>query len=152
MTHNLNDIPTYKRALVQIVAYRVIQSRVNELLRTYDLITTQWIILGYLNEHQKAWQFSEIANLLHVENPLVSRLMQPLLDEKLISVQVPEADKRAKLAEITDKGKVLVSELEPKLAAHLEPLTVHVGEVSMTQYFNVLNKIANNEHIVNQVN
>lgn len=147
MTHTLNDIPTYKRALVQIVAYRVIQSRVNELLRTYDLITTQWIILGYLNEHQKAWQFSEIANLLHVENPLVSRLMQPLLDEKLISVQVPEADKRAKLAEITDKGKVLVSELEPKLAAHLEPLTVHVGERSMTEYFNVLNEIANREYI-----
>ena len=93
-----SKLTTYQKARLQVVGYRAIQSEVSELLNKYDLNTSQWIILGWLYDNVEGLRITAIAEILEVEVPLITALMQPMERAKLVSLKVDAADRRDRSA------------------------------------------------------
>jgi DNA-binding MarR family transcriptional regulator len=129
---------TYQKARLQVVGYRAIQARVNGLLGRYDLNTSQWIILGWLHDNPQGLRVTSIAEVLDVEVPLVTALVQPLEALELVSLRIDPEDRRAKLVSLTRKAARLVPKLEAELTEHLQRFerAVHPGD--MDRYFHAL--------------
>lgn len=138
MEHKLT---TYQRARLQVVAYRVVQTIVGEVLAPYDLNTSQWVAIGYLSDAPGGLRVSAIADLLRVETPLVTALMQSLRAQAVITATTDKRDKRAKLLRLTDKGRQLVREIEPVLAERLDTLDAGLTPDDVRVYFAVLQQI-----------
>lgn len=133
---------TYEGALLQVTSYRLLQSAANALLSQYEIVTAQWIILGYLYEQAEPQRFSDLARMLRVENPLVTRLMEYLVAQEWVQVSTAQNDKRTKLAVITDKGRLLVDEIEVRLYRHLHEAFAGLSMQELERYFDTLEKIA----------
>jgi DNA-binding MarR family transcriptional regulator len=129
---------TYQKARLQVVGYRAIQGRVTELLSDYGINTSQWVILGWLYDHPGGLRVSALGDILEVETPLITALMQPLQEEDLLELNPDPTDGRAKLATLTDKAKRLVPELEQLLAAHLKHFEAAIGAADAQTYFAAL--------------
>jgi DNA-binding MarR family transcriptional regulator len=133
-----SDHKTYHKARLQVVGYRSIQARVNELLNGYALNTSQWIILGWLYDNPQGLRISALAEVLDVEVPLVTSLVQPLQAMDLVILRIDPEDRRAKLASLSTAGSKLVPEIEAELAAHLQPFDRSLKPGEMEQYFSAL--------------
>lgn len=131
-------LTTYQKARLQVVGYRAIQTEVTELLGQYELNTTQWIILGWLYDNPAGMRITAVAEVLEVEVPLITALMQPLQRNKLISLKPDPTDRRAKLATVTKAGVGLVAKLEPAMAAQLAVFDNSIKSSEMDSYFNAL--------------
>lgn len=131
-------LTTYQKARLQVVAYRVIQAIVGEVLAPYGLNTSQWVTVGHLSDAPKGLRVSAIADILRVETPLVTALTQSLQARDIITAEVDERDKRAKLLRLTDKGNKLVAEIEPVLASRLDALDTGLTPDDVRAYFTTL--------------
>jgi DNA-binding MarR family transcriptional regulator len=131
-------LTTYQKARLQVVGYRAIQSEVSELLSQYELNTSQWIILGWLYDNPSGMRITAVAEILEVEVPLITALMQPLQRNKLIVLKTDVSDRRAKLATLTKAGVALVAKLEPAMAAQLAAFDSSIKSSEMDSYFSAL--------------
>jgi DNA-binding MarR family transcriptional regulator len=134
-------LTTYQQARLQVVAYRVIQAIVGEVLAPYSLNTSQWVTIGYLSDVPEGLRVSAIADLLRVETPLVTALTQSLQKNGMITSETDERDKRAKLLRLTDKGREVVKEIEPILTERLDALDAGLTPEDVRTYFTVLQRV-----------
>lgn len=144
----VKELTTYQKARLQVVGYRAIQSEVHQILRKYDLNTSQWIILGWLYDNVEGLRITAVAEILEVEVPLITALMQPMQQAELVSLKTDPSDRRAKLATLTAKGVNLVKELEPALEKHMAIFDTSIKRSDMDTYFNALQSFiyASNRH------
>lgn len=138
-----HDLPTYRKAILQIVAYRRIQLLVGAALKRFQLNTTQWIVLGLLNDSPKGMRVTDVAKALHVEMPLITTLAQALISAGLLESVAHARDKRAKLLHITDDGKTKVKEVEEFLDGYLAAFRGQIDSNDIDQYFALLEKFMN---------
>lgn len=139
-----NDLTTYQQAQLQVVGYRTIQSRVNEVIAEYGINTSQWIMLGWLHEHKDELRITYFAEILNVETPLVTALLQDLLTSKYVQVKQDSQDRRAKIVSLTKSGSDLVPNVEQALHSALEPLIRGIKKADLSTYFSVLRAIMQN--------
>ena len=129
---------TYENARLQVVGYRAIQNRVNELLSEYDMNTSQWIILGWLYDHPGGLRVTALGEVLEVETPLITALLQPLQARGLVRLNADPTDGRAKLTTLSKKGTQLVPKLEKQLTNHLQHFEASISPAEMRTYFMAL--------------
>ncbi len=79
------------------------------------LSQSQMMSLFYLHRHQGA-AIKDLANHLGISNPAVSQLIEKLVRSELVTRIDNPSDRRGKLLELTEKGKVVVS--DAKYAHH----------------------------------
>ncbi len=132
------ELTTYQKARLQVVGYRAIQAEVSELLTQYELNTSQWIILGWLYDYVDGLRITAIAEILEVEVPLITALIQPLERAGLVMLKIDPSDRRAKLATLSKGGVELVKKLEPALHKHLAVFDNSVKRAEMENYFSTL--------------
>jgi MarR family transcriptional regulator for hemolysin len=135
-----DKLTTYQQARLQVVGYRAIQAEINEILNRYDLNTSQWVILGWLHEHPAGQRITALADILGVETPLITALMQPMQQSDLVALKTDTSDRRAKLATLTAKGVGLVAKLEPALARQLAKFEKSLSSGELENYFHVLER------------
>lgn len=133
-------LTSYQKARLQVVGYRLIQARVNELLSEHGINTSQWIIMGWLHDHPKGLRVTALAEILNVETPLITSLLQPLHGAGHITLRTDPADKRAKLAQLSGAGSKLVPELERAMLAHLSLYDQALSPAEMSTYFSALER------------
>jgi MarR family transcriptional regulator for hemolysin len=138
------SLPSYKKANLQMVAYRRIQSAVSSLLARFHLNTTQWIMLGLMSESTNGLRVTDMARALQVEMPLITTTAQTLISAGLMSSVAHSRDKRAKMLMLTPKGKQRVSEVEQYLQNGLDKIEQDVDPKELNVYFKMLQKIALN--------
>jgi DNA-binding MarR family transcriptional regulator len=131
-------LTTYQKARLQVVGYRAIQTEVTELLSHYELNTSQWVIIGWLYDNPAGMRITAMAEILEVEVPLITALVQPLQRNKLIQLKTDVSDRRAKLATLTKAGFVLVTKLEPAMAAQLAIFDSNIKSSDLDSYYNAL--------------
>jgi DNA-binding MarR family transcriptional regulator len=136
-------LPTYRKAILQIVAYRRIQLLVGAALKRFQLNTTQWIVLGLLHDSPKGMRVTDVAKALHVEMPLITTLAQALISAGLIESVAHTKDRRAKMLLLTEAGKAKVDEVEEYLDGYLEVFRGQINEDDLEQYFILLEKFMN---------
>lgn len=134
------SLSTYQKARLQVVGYRAIQSRVTELLSDYGINTSQWVIMGWLYDNPGGLRVTALGEILEVETPLITALLQPLQGEELVELNTDPTDGRAKLATLTTGGKQLVPKLETQLTAHLQHFEASIGTQAMGDYFAALER------------
>lgn len=133
-------LTSYQKARLQVVGYRSIQARVNELLSEHGINTSQWIILGWLHDHPKGLRVTALAEILNVETPLITALLQPLRGAGHITLTTDPTDKRAKLARLSTAGAKLVPSLERDMMAHLSLYDRALSADEMSTYFEALER------------
>jgi DNA-binding MarR family transcriptional regulator len=129
---------SYEKARLQVVGYRTVQNRISELLSEYGINTSQWVILGWLFDNPAGLRVTALGEVLDVETPLITALLQPLQTDKLVSLNTDPTDGRAKLATLTEKGEELVPQLEKRLTEHMKPFDDSISEADMRSYFQAL--------------
>ncbi len=133
--------PTYQQAWLQTVAYRGIRDVVGSALKAHGINTAQWIILGLLGGGSERLRITDLARQLRVEDPLVTNLVRALVTAELVKSSPHRRDKRARVLELTTKGKKLIENVEPKLAKALAPVEACASPADWETYFAVLEDI-----------
>lgn len=134
-------LSTYNAGLLQGKAYRVLNDKLSLTLKPFNLSVTEWKILGQLYDHQSL-QLNEIARILDVEPPLITKLIDAMEHKKLVIKNSEESDKRVKMASISDQGKKLIPIIEKKVKICLKELLEGVNIVELITYAKVLKNIA----------
>lgn len=143
-------IPTYKSGILQVKAYRILQARVSKTLGTFQLNPTEWSILGLIFENNNGIRHSELAKMLQVETPLITMLVNGLVEKELVERHNHPTDKRAKLLFVTQKSKTLIPQVEKVLSETLLQLLNGLTQKDMTIYKKVLEVIVTNASLVKE--
>lgn len=139
-----NVLPTYKKMMMQVVAYRRIRGIVSNVLRRFDLNTTQWMILGVLYESTTGLRITDIARSVEVEVPLITRLARTLKAAGLIENRPSLKDKRAKPLGLTEQGQAMIARVERELANRTERIEEGVSSREVETYFKTLGTFMDN--------
>ncbi len=132
----------YNAGLLQGKAYRTLSIHLTSTLSPFVSVP-EWKLLGQLKEHGNM-KLAKLAELLSVEAPLVTSLVDSLEKKKLVKRTNDREDKRAKVIEGTKKGIALVDELEPKVKAEMRSLLRGVDKDDFEGYMRVLEIIVKN--------
>ena len=136
--------PTYKSSLYQVKANRILREIVTRALAPFSLTATQWAILGQLSESKDGMRLSEMAEVLGVEAPLVTTLIDQLVIKNLVEKHAHPRDKRAKLLFLTRKGQDLLPQVEIVLDEKLRKAVLGTTPEEVLSYFKVLEVIVKN--------
>ena len=92
-------------------ATRVIQNLFDEAFKPLGLEGTQYTVLGHIFVHGPI-SLSKVADLMHVDRTTLARNLSPLERKGLIEIK-PGSDKRAKIINVSGKGKEVLAEALP---------------------------------------
>lgn len=144
MKRGAGDLPTYKKAMIQVAAYRRIRNAVNAVLNHFDLNATEWMILGVLYESATGMRITDIASVVDVEVPLVTRLSRALLKNGLIQAVPARRDRREKPLSLTQRGQRVISEVEQALTNSNRQLEAGLSKQDVSAYFATLGTFMRN--------
>ncbi|MEO6508920.1 MAG: MarR family transcriptional regulator [Patescibacteria group bacterium] len=133
----------HETGLIQGRAYRLLEIHLTKLLEKYDLLIPEWKLLGQLSLHNKI-RPAELAALLGVKRPFITRLMQSLTEKKLLDSKVEKLDKRAQSITLTSKAEKMLEEIEIDVKKYLQDMFKGVSIVEIGIYVRVLMKIIEN--------
>ena len=92
-------------------ATRVIQNLFDEAFRPVGLEGTQYTVLAHIFVHGPI-SLTKVADLMHVDRTTLARNLAPLEKKCLVEIK-PGSDKRAKIINITDRGKEVLTQAYP---------------------------------------
>jgi DNA-binding MarR family transcriptional regulator len=142
--NDYRPFPSYKKAMMQVVAYRRIRGVIAAVLRRFELSTTQWMILSVLYESTTGLRITDIAHSVEVEVPLITRLSRTLKAAGLIENKAGLKDKRAKPLGLTVQGQAMITRVERELAQRTVRIEAGVSSRELDTYFKTLGTIMNN--------
>jgi len=137
------SVTSYRAGLIQGKAFRGLNTHMSATLQPYDISIPEWKALGLLSETSDM-NLSTLAELLDVEAPHVTNIIQVLEKKKLVRKISNPNDHRAKLVVATSTGKELIKKIEPEVRATLKHLLGNVSKLEMLTYWRVLNSIISN--------
>ena len=119
--------------------YRPFINQINLVLEQYGLYSSQWGLLRILLE-QGPQSYGDIAHLLYIEKPSVTKLVQKLIEMELVIIGVGK-DKREKIVHLTEQGENTIAMIQNELKPILKKVLagVSIGEIETAMH--VLEKI-----------
>src|SRR5690625_7065241 len=84
------------------IVYRLLTSKLNELLGEYELSYSLWQIIFHVKNNGPS-TLAAISDYFNIERPSVTRTVQRL-EEKQIIKQIPGKNKREKMIQLTELG------------------------------------------------
>lgn len=132
--------------LLEGKSYRIFTTRVTNVLQPHNLTTPEWKLLGQLVDHG-TMKLASLADLLSVEAPLVTSLVDGLEKKKLVKRTNDMNDKRAKVLEITPKAQKLLETVEPEMRLLLKDLTNGLKKDDIEVYVRVMEQMIANDKV-----
>jgi DNA-binding MarR family transcriptional regulator len=130
----------YEVEFLQWQASRAIEQVLENVLIAYQISVSEWRLLGLILK-QGELQATEIAMMMGVKLPLVTRTIGNLRRKKWITVLPHAKDKRIKRIFISQIGKEKLQELEKSVSVSLRRSFRGVSKEEMSMYTEVLTKI-----------
>lgn len=118
---------------------RLLNQRMNEKLKEYDLYTSQWAIL-YCLYMKGAMTQTDIWKYLNVEAPTVTRTITRL-QQKGWLIRQPGSDKRQRIVKITEEAKIQLDELVEVVRNYEDEQIFDLTEEDEQQLRQLLDKI-----------
>lgn len=135
---NNYKLPTYKQALLEMVSYRNIRARVNQVLEIHQLNSTQWIILGLVGDHPNQMRVTDIARIIQVEGTFITNLVAELVKMGYVKLEKHPNDKRAKILGLTPDIMSKMQVIEQELTKQLGTFDAGTSPEERQLYFKVL--------------
>ena len=107
-------------------ATRAVSRMYDDFLRDEGLNITQFSLLRVIRT-EKELSISTLGRYMVMDRTSITRALAPLERDGLIDTQ-PGADKRIRIVSVTNKGRKLVEEAEPKWRQAQEALIETIGE------------------------
>ncbi len=136
----------YLSGILQGKAYRILQNNLTEALLPFNISIPEWKILGLL-QIEKGLKITTIADILDVESPLVTRLINTLEKNELVQKEQNKKDKRIMTIVSTHKGKKLIQDSDSAVRNALGILLKGISAEEMEIYKKVLETIVENGQI-----
>lgn len=132
-----------EKAFLNIVATsNWITREVSQLMSEYGLTIAQYNVLRILRgSHPDALTCGEIRDRLLDRTPDVTRLLDRLEENDLITRSRYEKDRRVMKVNITEKGLTLVDSMDDDVTAIVERLNRHLSEDERTELSHLLTKM-----------
>lgn len=140
-TNTLQTIPTYHAGMLQAKAYRTLRQRMSQGLAIHKLSMQEWAVLGHVVASARLPQ-AQVAEILGVESPLATTLVNSLEKKGLVARTSDLADRRAKVITATAKGKAKAGAVENDLRGDLREWLGDISRRDLYTYVKVLQKIA----------
>ena len=125
-----------------ILTYRPFETQLNEKLATHHLHRTEWSILYYLVTSE-SMTLVEIAKLLSVEKPNVTRTMKGLAERGYVEAKTGQ-DKREKHMIVTTKGMEIYNEIRITVDAFEQQMLAGIPEDEQLAFIQTMQKIRGN--------
>lgn len=134
-----------KKALLNLVfTQNIVSERLNEIFRNFEISAEQFNVLRILNG-----QKGKPANMFLIQERMLAktsnttRLVDKLLQKKLVTRNVCPANRRKIEVEITTEGKILLTQMDPKInhteeifASNLTPSELAQLNILLEKYRN----------------
>ena len=125
-----------------ILTYRPFETQLNEKLATHHLHRTEWSILYYLVTSE-SMTLVEMARLLSVEKPNITRTMKSLIEQGLVEAR-PGKDKREKHMVVTAKGLEIYKEVRETVDVFEQRILNGIPEDEQLVFIRTMKKIRGN--------
>ena len=123
--------------LAKIKTNRETRKVIADCLKKESLLLSHWLLLGVVATDKRK-SMSEIADMLEVKLPLVSRYVKELKSRGLVKVISDDQDKRTKYVIITQEGADLLQKIEPDIKVALKQWLSHIPREHVDIYINVI--------------
>lgn len=133
----------YNVSVLHGKSYRIMNAMISEILLPYNISLPEWKLLGQLVENGNM-KLAKLAELLGVEAPLVTSLVDRLEQKGLVIRTSDLQDKRAKVLEGTPKAAKMLNTIEPKVQSQMQLLVRDVTDEELSTYCKVLEAIVKN--------
>ena len=143
---SLGSITTYSSGVLQAKAHRLLNRKMAEFLRPYDITCMQWFIIGLVYDAgPKGLRLSDLMRQLDTTLPFITNSLNLLESKRIVQKQAHPTDNRTKIVTIRSSYRPTVAKTEADLRAHLRELLYDNDEISpqeLQAYISVLIKIA----------
>ncbi len=102
--------------IVQGIIQQLMTTRKNKMFKKLALTTSEFSILSHFSHNPKrSWTVSELAEVMEMNQPGITKLVAHLIEKLALSVHVDKFDKRKRHLLITQQGLRLCTEVMEKL-------------------------------------
>ena len=99
---------------------------------------------------REEWTTTQLAQVLPVKAPRISRVVSKMVDRGLMRRQRPRNDRRIVFLTLTDEGRALTLELHRRVQAYDARLSEGVSEEEMAVFVSVASKVVANYSLLAQ--
>ncbi len=138
---------TYRIGLLQSKAQRILHECTTKYLKNLKISPINWAFLGIVNDHEDGIRPSEAAEILGVEAPFITSMINDLRKKGLIADKSHPEDNRVKMVQLTQKGRKFVESTESQLRTQMKVLVKDISPKEFADYLYVLKKIIDNSEI-----
>ncbi len=125
--------------LQMLKATRLVEGALRERLRSrYDTTLPRFDVLSALHAHPEGMKMSELSQYLVVSNGNVTGVVDRLVLDGFAERGAVEADRRAFLVRITDKGRTLMDEMAAEHLAWVDELLADVSEADTARAISIM--------------
>jgi MarR family transcriptional regulator for hemolysin len=143
------SLPSYTSSILLTKAYRIIRTTAYDCLDKHGINATQWSILGLVHEAKNGITLSVVADNLGVKKPLITLLVDGMVERDMVERKPNKDDSRSKLLFMKPNGKKLIKTMETEIQNGFQPLFDGVSDHSFSVYTSVLEAIIKNEGLKN---
>lgn len=133
-------LPVHKRALLNtIYTGNWIVDEINSVLKPYDISSQQFNVLRILKGREgEATNLSTIQERMIAKNSNATRLVDKLINKKLVKKQICLSNKRKVEIYITDKGRIFLEEINNAVECKEKNITQSLSEKQLENLSNLL--------------
>lgn len=143
--HKLEVITTYRSGVLQAKAHRLLNRKMAEFLRPYDITCMQWFIIGLVHDAGPAGiRLTDLMQQLDTTLPFITTNVNMLEAKGAVEKHAHATDNRTKMVSIRPLYRPTVKSIEEKLRQHLRQLLYANDAISREElqvYMRVLSKI-----------
>jgi DNA-binding MarR family transcriptional regulator len=137
------QLTTYQAVISQSRAYRALREFMADYLKTHNLTVTEWLVIGCVIDHgHKGARISDLANVLGVELPVITNLVNKAVAAKWLERVVDPNDKRAKRVVISAQGAETACIIEGVLRKNTKNWINGVDRQDFNGYFAVVSAMS----------
>jgi MarR family transcriptional regulator for hemolysin len=139
--------PTIHRSgILQWQAYRALEERLDSALRAQGLSAPEWKTLGVIFDAcEEGIRPLQIAALLGVKAPLVTRIIDSLLQKSLVKIVVPPGDGRVRIIYLSAKGEKVFIKSSERVEQEMRSLLQGTKPEEMKVYKDILVRMIKNQ-------
>ncbi|MFT5810126.1 MAG: DNA-binding MarR family transcriptional regulator [Rubritalea sp.] len=124
------------------IIQQLMTTRQNRQFEYKELTLSQFGLLNHFtHESDKSWTITDLANVMEMNQPGITKIVTTLLNKNLLSSTIDECDKRKRYLKITPKGLELCANTFKSLLPEISDVFGDWDSGSLEQFHQQLEKL-----------